>query len=62
MHAYEDALTRCNTPRAPWHIVPSNRKWYRDLVITRAIVEALEAMKVDYPPTTDDLSKVIIPD
>ena len=39
--AYEDALSRCTTPDAPWHIVPANRKWFRNLAVTQAIVDAL---------------------
>ncbi|MFN8448497.1 MAG: PPK2 family polyphosphate kinase [Anaerolineae bacterium] len=62
MEAYEVALTRCNTAYAPWHIVPANHKWYRDVVITRAIVETLEDMKVAYPQPKQDLSGVKIPD
>ncbi len=62
MRAYEDALTRCNTDYAPWHIVPANKKWYRNLVVTRTIVETLEDMKLAYPEQTQDLSGVTIPD
>jgi PPK2 family polyphosphate:nucleotide phosphotransferase len=62
MAAYEDALTKCNTKYAPWHIVPANHKWYRNLVITRAILDAMEALDLKYPEPKDDLSKVEIPD
>jgi len=62
MEAYETVLTRCNTDYAPWYIVPANHKWYRDLVVTRAIVETLEDMKVDYPKPKEDLSGIKIPD
>ena len=62
MEAYEAILTRCNTEYAPWYIVPANHKWYRDIVITRAIVETLEDMKVAYPKPKQDLSGVKIPD
>lgn len=41
MKAYEEALYRCSTERAPWHIVPANRKWFRNLVVAEAIVHAL---------------------
>jgi PPK2 family polyphosphate:nucleotide phosphotransferase len=41
--AYEAALGRCARPWAPWHIVPANKKWYRNVVIARAIVKRLEA-------------------
>lgn len=62
MEAYEALLERCNTDYAPWHIVPANRKWYRDWVITRAIVKALEEMDPQYPPPAPGLDKIVIPD
>lgn len=62
MEAYEATLTRCNTDYAPWHIVPANHKWYRNLVITQAIVETMEDMKLAYPPAEEGLDKVVIPD
>ncbi len=62
MDAFEDVLTKCNTEYAPWYIVPANHKWYRDIVITRALVETLEDMKVAFPKPTQDLSSVTIPD
>jgi PPK2 family polyphosphate:nucleotide phosphotransferase len=39
--AYEDALSKCSTREAPWHIVPANQKWYRNYVVLKAIVEGL---------------------
>ncbi len=62
MEAYEAVLTGCNTEYAPWHIVPANYKWYRDLVVTRAIVEAMEGMGLAYPPPEPGLENVVIPD
>jgi PPK2 family polyphosphate:nucleotide phosphotransferase len=62
MQAYEDALTHCNTDYAPWHIVPANRKWYRNLVITQTIVAALEAMNPQFPEPEAGLDSVVIPD
>jgi PPK2 family polyphosphate:nucleotide phosphotransferase len=59
--AFEDMLTKCNTEIAPWHIVPANNKWYRNLVITRAIIEALETMNPQYPKVTENLENVTIP-
>jgi PPK2 family polyphosphate:nucleotide phosphotransferase len=62
MKAYEDALTQCNTDHAPWHIVPANNKWYRDLVVTKAIVEVLESMDLAYPEPEANLDNVVISD
>jgi PPK2 family polyphosphate:nucleotide phosphotransferase len=40
--AYEDALSRCSTPQAPWTIVPADRKWHRDLAVAQVVVDRLE--------------------
>ncbi len=62
MDAYEDMLSRCNTEYAPWHIVPANHKWYRDFVVTRTIVEAMEGMKLQYPEPEAGIMEAVIPD
>ncbi|MEL7232914.1 MAG: polyphosphate kinase 2 family protein [Chloroflexota bacterium] len=62
MQAFELALTKCNTDYARWHIIPANRKWYRNLVVTRTIVEKLREMNPQFPPPEDDLDGVVIPD
>jgi PPK2 family polyphosphate:nucleotide phosphotransferase len=60
--AYEDALSRCSTPWAPWHIIPANRKWYRNLAVSQVIVDALERLEMRYPSSLPDADKIIIPD
>jgi polyphosphate kinase 2 (PPK2 family) len=55
--AYEDALNRCSTHHAPWHIVPADRKWYRDYVIAKTVVRALEDLKLAWPKPHEDLKK-----
>jgi PPK2 family polyphosphate:nucleotide phosphotransferase len=50
MRAYEEALTNTSTRWAPWYVVPSNHKWYRDLVVSREIVHTLEGLRMRYPP------------
>ena len=57
--AFEDAMTKCSTKWAPWYIIPSNKKWYRNLVISGIIVEALEGLKMEYPEPDFDPSKVV---
>ncbi len=47
--AYEDAISKTSTDWAPWHIVPANRKWYRNLVIGAAIVETLKGLDMRHP-------------
>jgi len=58
--AYEDALSRCSTAWAPWHIVPADKKWYRNLVVARTIVKTLRDQKMEYPPPAIDLTQVKI--
>ncbi|HVO41356.1 MAG TPA: polyphosphate kinase 2 family protein [Aggregatilineales bacterium] len=62
VQAHEDMLTLCHTEDAPWHIVPANVKWYRNLVISRTMVTVLEDLKLKPPTLTEDLSMVTIPD
>jgi PPK2 family polyphosphate:nucleotide phosphotransferase len=60
MRAYEDALNCCSTSWAPWHIVPADRKWYRDYVIARTVVGEMEKLKLKWPKPKEDLSKIRI--
>jgi PPK2 family polyphosphate:nucleotide phosphotransferase len=56
MAAYEDIMERTSTPWAPWHVVPADRKWVRNLVVTTAMVETLESLDLRWP----DLDPAII--
>ena len=60
--AYEDALTRCNTPWAPWYVIPANRKWYRNLAVSEILVETMEAMELRFPEPPPDIASYVIPD
>lgn len=60
MEAYEDVLNKCSTEWAPWYIIPANKKWYRDLVIGETIIETLKGLKMSYPKTNFDPSKIKI--
>lgn len=58
--AYEAAMTRCNTKHAPWYIVPANRKWYRNLVISRILRTTLEKMAPQYPKAEKGLKGLVV--
>ena len=60
MQAYGDALSQTSTDWAPWHIVPANHKWYRNLVVASVIVEALENLSMQYPEPQKGLEKIVI--
>ena len=55
--AYEDAINFCTTHYAPWHLIPANRKWYRDHAIAKIVVKTLEDMKLRWPKPHEDLTK-----
>lgn len=62
MVAYQEMLQQCSTDDAPWYIIPSDQKWYRNLVITQTIVETIRDMAPQYPGQKDDLSGIVVPD
>lgn len=49
MDAFEAALNRCSTENAPWYVVPSERKWFRLLVVSQIMRDVLEEMNPQYP-------------
>ena len=58
--AYEDALAKCNTDVAPWYIIPSDRKWYRNLVISQLLKKVLIEMDPHYPEPEKDFSGIVV--
>ena len=58
--AFEDMVDRCNTKAAPWHVVPADRKWYRDVVVARALVQEMESLDLRYPPPEESLEGLTV--
>jgi PPK2 family polyphosphate:nucleotide phosphotransferase len=59
--AFELAFERCSCPEAPWYIVPAERKWFRNYLIAKVLVETLESMHLKYPEITFDPKAIKIP-
>ncbi len=55
---FGDTLTRTNTDYAPWWIIPSNRKWFRNLVVSEILLKELRDLKLEWPKPTMNLAKV----
>ena len=55
--AYEIALERTHTDHAPWYVVPSDRKWYRNLAVAELLLEALQEMDLDWPAADFDIEQ-----
>src|SRR5260370_38937545 len=49
MTAYEEMIQHTATPHAPWYVVPADKKWYTRLVVSAAIIDALEELNLRYP-------------
>jgi PPK2 family polyphosphate:nucleotide phosphotransferase len=56
--AYADALVRCNTGHSPWHIIPADHKWYRDLAVSEVVAEVLEEMRCEPPHVELDVKRL----
>ena len=56
--AFEDVLSKTSTEHAPWFIVPSNHKWFRDLSISQIITRTMEEMKMQLPKPTVNLAEI----
>jgi PPK2 family polyphosphate:nucleotide phosphotransferase len=60
LRAYEEAIERTSRPGAPWYVVPADRKWYRNLVVAKTLVEHLEGLKIRRPEPAEDLTGVVV--
>jgi PPK2 family polyphosphate:nucleotide phosphotransferase len=58
IEAFEDVLSKTSTEHAPWFIVPSNHKWFRDLSISQIITRTMEEMKMQLPKPTVNLAEI----
>lgn len=60
MRAYGEAIAETSTQDAPWYVVPADRKWHRNLIVSRILIEALEGLDLSYPEPETDLSGIVI--
>ena len=60
MEAFEEMLERCSTDRAPWHVIPSDRKWYRNLVVAELVRDTLADMDPQWPDAEPGLADIVI--
>jgi PPK2 family polyphosphate:nucleotide phosphotransferase len=55
VEAYEAVLERCSTQHAPWFVIPSDRKWYRNWAVAQLLVEHLRMLDLKWPPADFDV-------
>jgi polyphosphate kinase 2 (PPK2 family) len=56
--AFQDMLRMTSTPHAPWFIIPSNNKWFRNLAVTQIITRALENLDMSLPEPGEDIVRM----
>lgn len=56
--AYEDMLRATSTEHAPWHVIPADKKWFRNLAVSGLLVATMEGMKLKLPKPVKDWAKV----
>jgi PPK2 family polyphosphate:nucleotide phosphotransferase len=62
MKAYEEVITKTSTDLAPWYVIPADRKWYRDLVVSQIMVNTLKGLNMEYPKITWDPKTIVVGD
>ncbi len=58
--AYKVALEKCNTKHAPWYVIPSDQKWYRNLIVSNLMYDTMKELNPRYPVVDDDFSGIKI--
>ncbi len=58
--AYEVALTRCNTPWAPWHVIQADRNWYRKMIVSEILRDTLQSMDPQFPEPEEGINGIIV--
>lgn len=55
MKAYEDMLNQTSTDWAPWYIIPANKKWYRNWLISKIVIKTLKDLDMHYPTAPENI-------
>ncbi len=56
--AFEDAISATSTKHAPWYVIPSNHKWFRNLAVSQIMADTMEDLKLAFPPPSVDLADI----
>jgi PPK2 family polyphosphate:nucleotide phosphotransferase len=56
--AFEDAISTTSTREAPWYMIPSNHKWFRNLAVSQIMADAMEALGMAFPKPSVDLAEI----
>jgi PPK2 family polyphosphate:nucleotide phosphotransferase len=56
--AFEDAISATSTPEAPWYLIPSNHKWFRNLAVSQIMADTMEDLGMQFPKPSVDLNDI----
>jgi len=56
--AYEAALSKTSTEHAPWYVIPSNNKWFRNLAVAKIVVETMKSLGMQLPEPKVDIEAI----
>lgn len=60
MNIYSDVIGQTTTEQNPWYVVPADRKWYRNLIVSQIIIDALNSLNMEYPQIDFDPKSVVV--
>ena len=58
--AFAEMLERTSTDKAPWHVIPADKKWYRDWAVATIMIETLQGLDLSWPEPVDPVDGVVI--
>ena len=58
IEAFEDAMHATSTREAPWYVIPSNHKWFRNLAVSQIMADTMEDLKLAFPPPSVNLADI----
>ncbi len=58
IEAFEDAMRATSSKHAPWYVIPSNHKWFRNLAVSQILADTMEELKLAFPPPSVDLADI----
>jgi PPK2 family polyphosphate:nucleotide phosphotransferase len=58
--AFEEALSRCSTEWAPWYVIPSNHKWFRNFAVAEILADTMDDLKLEYPAAEEGIEDLVV--
>ncbi len=58
VEAYEDAIRATSTDQAPWYVIPSNHKWFRNLAVSQIVADSVADLRLAFPPPSVNLADI----